>query len=353
MSSGAQRTAALKSFYKTFVQIDPVAATASIDSLHDVGTKMTAAEATVGAVPASGLQYVAGMLIKLPREFVSTHSWDYLSDIFEEWSGIDPGALAQFLDRHPNNELEDYHGALIYNWAEIDPDSARVWLERQPERKEKGLFEPFDALVEGWFEKDHVGAQKYLIAHANEEKMQMAIERVAQASFELSPAEATAFVGRLPNDELKKRALREIARTSDSVPWPNDWTRPPATIANWMLGVPRELRAEALTDVIENWEKQDIQGLNIWFDQLLPELRNQIAIDFCHNLGNNDEELLVPIAMRITDAGARDAALEAFLAQWFSSDDGAQKIEQSRLTDAQKSYLLKLLPRVKKSSTSE
>src|SRR5206468_12344995 len=109
MPSGSQRTAALKSFYKTFVQIDPVSATASIDSLHDVDTKMIAAEATVGAAPASGLQHVAEMLIKLPREFVSTHSWDYLDDIFQEWSSIDPEAVARFLDQHPNNDLENYH----------------------------------------------------------------------------------------------------------------------------------------------------------------------------------------------------------------------------------------------------
>src|SRR6185503_11505370 len=109
MPEGAQKTAALKSFYKTLVQIDPAAASASVDTLSDVDTKMTAAEAMVGTAPASGLQHVAGMLLKLPREFVSTHSWDYLSDIFQEWSAIDPEAMAKFVDKHPNDELKDYH----------------------------------------------------------------------------------------------------------------------------------------------------------------------------------------------------------------------------------------------------
>src|SRR5205814_10291683 len=134
-----------------------------------------------------------------------------------------------------------------------------------------------------------------------------------------------------------------------SVSWPNDWTRPPATVANWMLGVPRKWREEALTKVMENWHEQNSEELHIWLDQLSPQVRNEVATDFCHSLGTNDERLLVPIAMTITDSKTRDAALLEFLQQWFSSDDAARKIQETKLTDAQKSHLLKLLPRVKKS----
>ena len=353
LPDSAQKTAALKSFYKTFVQIDPAAASASIDMLSDVDTKMTAAEAMVGTAPASGLQHVAAMLLKLPREFVSTRSWDYLQDVAYEWSWTDPEALARFFDQHPGNELENYHGELIFNWAQLHPDAARVWLEHQPPPKEKGLSLPFDDLVSGWFEKDPAAAENYLIAHADEEKLQSVIPRIARGAFELSPADALRFINRLPDDELKKQALGEIVHVTDAEPWPNDWHRPPATVANWMLVFPREWRAEALTNVMESWQKQDAHGLDVWLDQLSPEIRNQLVTDFCDNLGTNDEKLLVPIAMKITDANSRDAALERFLAKWFSSEDGAQKVAESDLTDAQKSYLLKLLPRVKKSSTSE
>ena len=347
---GPQRTAALGSFYKTFVQIDPAAASASVDMLGDIDTKLIAAAAMTATAPVSGLSDVAAMLLKLPRERVSTHSWDYLTDVFQEWSAADPEAVARFFDSHPKGELTDYDSTLVYNWARVDPDSARTWLERQDPPIDSPYT--FDSLLGGWFEKDPAGAENYLIAHGGEKKMQEAIRNVASELFFKSRADANGFVNRLPDDNSKKRALEAIAESSHS--WSTDSNPSPAEVADWMLAFPRQLRAKAMTAVLEEWKDKNMQGLNLWLSQLPPAVRDRVALDWCYNFGTYDEEYIVPLVMGVSNRSGRDAALQDFLSKWLpqKSEKAVQTIRDSQLTDAQKKYLTRLFAEMRNSSPS-
>lgn len=341
-----RKIAALTSYYKAFVQLDPVSAVASVDALSDVDTKMIAAEALVGAAPAQALGEVANVLIRLPRDRVSTRWRNYLQDTIEEWSSVDPRAVAQFFDDHPADELEDYAWALAYNWAQVDPNSARAWVEQQPLRDSGS--EPFDSLVVGWFQNDRYGAQNYAIAHADNERFERAVQDVTIETYLISPEEARGFLDRLPNEKLKKAAIFEISRvTSDKREAEiKENERPPDVVADWIVGFPSEdWRGGTMGHVLEIWEAVDPQALTGWVNRFPPETRNQIIAEFCMSAAQTDSRLAVGLGFSITDPNLRESVLSKY-AQSFGNKraEALEGIEKSTLPSEQKKYLVKLLP---------
>ncbi len=102
MPDGPQRNAALSSFYKTFVQIDPHAAAESVAGVHGKYARALAVDAMVGAAPLSAMGEMASMLIKLPPDTARGHVGDLWRDVFYDWSAVDPVAAAHFIEEHPD-----------------------------------------------------------------------------------------------------------------------------------------------------------------------------------------------------------------------------------------------------------
>lgn len=344
MPDGPQKNAALSSFFKTFVQIDPHAAAESVAGLNGTYGKSLAVDAIVGAAPLSAIGEMARMLIKLPSETFRNSRGDLWGDVIYDWSAVDPVAAAQFLEEHPDLST-DRSKTLLSNWAEVDPDAARAWLERQPASVQ--TEDAIVGLVGGWFEHNEANASAFVVAHARDEKFKRVIGNLADSLFHRSPDEARAFLYLLPN-EARGAAVDEIVSMTTGVVLglPEDWQRPPEEVARWLLTLPKELWSETMGHVLENWDRRDAAAVASWINQLPVETRDQVAASYCSASDLRHWEQAIAIGMTIRDATLRAQSLRKAMSNWLpeSREEALVLLKEAALTDAQKEYLATLLP---------
>lgn len=344
MPEGPKRNVVLSSFYKTFVQLDPHAAAESIAGLHKKSSQAIAVIAMVGAVPQSALGEMAEILVKLPPDLFGRGSPNYLDNVISDWSEVDPGAAARFLEANPETSLH-YAGTLVLNWARLDPDEARAWLERQPESIQTEWA--FLSLIDGWFQRDETSALAFTIAHAGEVKFQRAINLAANVLLLRSPEEARTFLLRLPN-EARSLAIREIGMntTGEEFDASKSGTRPAEDIARWILTLPKESWKAGLGIVLDHWESQNAAGFSAWLDQLPPETHDEIVVAYCFSGTNKEPDRAIPLLLAMSDLTRRDQTLREYIADRLppSRDKALLVINKSALSQAQKKYVINLLP---------
>lgn len=346
MPDGPQRNAALSSFFKTFVQIDPRAAAESVAGLHDKDGRYLAVEATVGAAPLSAMGEMANMLIKSPPDTFEGARRDFWGDVIFDWSAVDPVAAAHFLEEHPDASAH-HSPTLLLNWAQVDPDAARVWLERQPASLQ--TEDAITGLIGGWSECDEANAVAFAVAHATEKNFKRAIKSLADNVFQRSPDEARTFLLRLPN-EARVEAISRIVSTTTGIVLglPESWERPPEDVAKWILTLPKESWGEAMEDVLGNWDRREATGLASWIKQLPVETRDRVAADYCSARDLRHPERAIAIGLRITDATLRDQSLRKVMNRWCSTDppdEALALLQKIQLSEAEMQYLVSLLPR--------
>lgn len=344
MPEGPKRSAALSSFYKTFVQLDPHAAAESIAGLQKKDSQRIAVLAMVGAVPQSAMGEMAEMLIKLPRDLFGRGSPDYLGNVIYDWGAVDPSAASRFLEANP--EVAAHHvGGLLINWARLEPEEARVWLEKQPESVQ--TEDAFASLIDGWAQRDETNALAFAVAHAGEEKFRRAINGIAIFLLLRSPEEARTFLLRLPN-EVRNLAVREIGMntTGEEFDASRSGTRPAEDIARWMITLPKESWREGIGTVLDHWQSQNEAGFAAWLNQLPPDTRDEMVITYCFSGIIKEPERAFPLLLAMSDPIRRDQTLREYIADRLppSRDKAALAINQSALSQAQKQYVIKLLP---------
>jgi hypothetical protein len=342
MPDGPKRNAALSSFYKTLVQIDPHAAAESAANLHGEYGRYLAIEATIGAAPLSALEEMANLLIKLPPKTLWGSRRSHWEDVFYDWSAVDPVAVAQFIEEHPDTSA-DRSETLLSNWARVDPDAAKAWMERQPVALQ--TEDAIEGLVGGWFDRDEANALAFVVAHASEGTFKRAIDDLANNLFQRSPDEARTFLLRLPN-EARGAAISQIVSITTGVVLgrPENWERQPEEMAKWILTLPQESWGEAMQEVLGNWG--DENGIAGWINQLPVETRDQVAADYCSMNSLGHPEQAIVIGLSITDATLREQSLRKLMNQWplNSPEEAHALLEEIPLSDAQRKYLTSLLP---------
>jgi hypothetical protein len=344
MPDGPQKNAALSSFFKTFVQIDPPAAAESVAGLKDTYGKALAVDAIVGAAPLSAIGEMARMLIKLPAGTFRDSRGDLWGDVIYDWSAVDPVAAAQFLEEHPDLSAERSR-TLLSNWAEVDPDAARAWLERQPASVQ--TEDAIVGLVGGWFERDEANALAFVVAHAREENFKRVIGHLADSLFHRSPDEARAFLFLLPNEARNAAVDRIVSMTTGVVlGLPEGWQRPPEEMASWLLTLPKELWNETMGHLLENWDRRDAAAVASWINQLPVETRDLVAASYCSASDLRYREQAIAIGLTITDATLREQSLRMAISNWLpdSREEALAVLKDAELSDAQKEYLATLLP---------
>jgi hypothetical protein len=338
-----RRTAILSSFYKTFVQLDPQAAAKSIAGLQKKHSQFIALSAMVGAVPQSAIGEMARMLVKLPYDVFPRRSPDYLGNVIYDWSAVDPGAAARFLEENPEAS-ENHAGSLLSNWARLEPEEARAWLERQPESVQTETA--FDGLIMAWFQRDETKASAFAVAHGGEEKFKQAINDIAFVLMLRSPDEARTFLLRLPN-EARSIAIQAIGMftTAEKFDASIGSMRPAEDIARWIITLPKESWRKGLGTVLDHWESQNAAGFSAWLQQLPPETRDEIVTTYCFSGVSKELDRALPLLLAMTDPTRRDQTLREYLAGRLppSHDKAVWAINQSALSQAQKKYVTNLL----------
>ena len=134
MAEGPRRTAAIRTYYKSLVQIDPAIALAAVAQIKEKWIQQQAESALLTTAPESIWGDLAEFFetVPFPRD-----SWE---NPIRNWSRVDPVAVSHFIENHPKNLAKDERDddrviTLLGEWAEIDPTAAKEWLDADPSRQ--------------------------------------------------------------------------------------------------------------------------------------------------------------------------------------------------------------------------
>jgi hypothetical protein len=243
MSEGPRRTAALKTYYKSLVQIDPAIALAAVAQIKEKWIQEQAAAALLTTAPESSWGDLAEFFetVPFPRD-----SWE---SPIRNWSRVDPVAVSHFIENHPKKLAKDEQDddrviTLLGEWAEIDPSAAKDWLDADPVRQTE---EALTTWVMGFAEHDRPAAANFLIAHATEENFTEAIRRFSYGLFLDARDQMMSFVFQLPTEQAH-RAVQNVADKTAAffIHDPGDYQRPPAEVAPWLVTLPTEFWTGAI-----------------------------------------------------------------------------------------------------------
>ena len=266
----SQRRAAIPAFYRIMVQLNPEEA-ASLAMQSKVGNSVAAI--MINAAPDRAFPFLGEMAVKFARNWPPP-----VVELIGRWSRVDPLGASQFLDSHPEKAEENELYLLLANWSAIDFNSAKAWLDGRPANQQNAYA--MRGLLTGWAMSDRHAASEFLIAHANEEKFQGAFEEVSKYLFRTAPDEARAFVFRLPNDEIKHGAIRNMLDFG-MLYSSSFWKFSPAVKTAWLGSLPPDLSREHLSDMGEAWRDGDAADFRAWADSMPRDRRDLAVSGYC------------------------------------------------------------------------
>ena len=351
MAEGPRRTAALKTYYKSLVQIDPAIALAAVAQIKEKWIQEQASAALLTTAPESSWGDLAEFFetIPFPRD-----SWE---NPIRNWSRVDPVAVSHFIENHPKKLGKDERDddrviTLLGEWAEIDPSAAKVWLDADPSRQTE---EARTTWVMGFAEHDRPAAASFLIAHATEEDFAEAIQRFSYGLFLDARNEMQSFIFQLPPEQARM-AVGNVAETTAGfyLHASEGYQRPPAEVANWLVTLPTDFWKGAMGKIIGTWLLFDAPPAIRWVEQMAPRERDIALADLCrapeeHQFGGRPEEVvanIVQLGLNISDPKVRDESLATALRHLAYTDDDRQAaIEALPIAKDEKKYLRHLLHR--------
>jgi hypothetical protein len=345
MAEGPRRTAAIRAFYKSLVQIDPAIALAAVAQIKEKWIQQQAASALLTTAPESIWGDLAEFFetVPFPRD-----SWE---NPIRNWSRVDPVAVSHFIKNHPKklakDEQDDYRViTLLGEWAEIDPSAAKEWLDADPARQTE---EARTTWVMGFAEHDRPAAASFLIAHATEEDFAEAIRRFSYGLFLDARDQMMGFVSQLPPDQ-ERMAVSNVAETTAGffLHASEGFQRPPAEVADWLVTLPTDFWTGSMGKVIGTWLLFDAPPAIRWVEQMAPRERDIALADLCrapedHQFGGQPEEVvakIIQLGLKISDPKVRDESLAFALPHLAYSDEDRQAaIEALPITKEEKVYL--------------
>lgn len=353
MPDAPARSAALRSFYKMFIQLDPVGAVDSIDRLHDKRLAMAAIDVCIPAAPPVALPGLARLIASMPEDVIEEYDYsdDLLRFVIIKWSGVDPVAASQFLADYRGFYRGHYAECLVRNWAALDPESAREWMEQgwqeaEHDTEDRGAPADFEtAWVRGLFENDRRAALDF-IARNQGFVSDRAVETVAYTMFLESADSARAFADELTMMQAKAFALDGVASAADRWKYNDgaDAKRSPEFVANWLLQFPPEARTRAIERVLQTWSWMEAQQPLAWISGLPADIRYAVAAAYPSPVAKDVEEQIRLIAA-LPDPRLRDTIFQRVMPQLkYERTKALAALERVALPPEQKSRVAKLIP---------
>jgi hypothetical protein len=339
MPRGPRQRAAVTAYYKSLIQVNPRAAIEAVFRAQNLNMREVALDALTKAAPESIWGDLAEMMLHLPYP---KHT-NVGEDIIWNWSRVDPVAASQFITTHPRPGEDGRLYSLLYNWGAIDPLAARDWVEADLSRQTKDAIR---SLVSGWDDTDRAAAVQYVLANASRPNFQDAINDLAYDFVRRAKDQATSLILLLPPEEAKI-ALQHIADQTTHVILgvSEDYQRPPAEVARWMITLPPELSNDAIGDVAGEWFRRDAAGATSWLDQLQPSLRDATIASFCRTRNVDLAQEVITLGQSITDHKLRDSALGQFARSLRDTrEESVEAVNELPISDEEKAYLLQVMP---------
>jgi hypothetical protein len=362
------RHAALVSFFKTLIHVNPSLTSELISNLKK-DDRWPALYAIRDASPPRGMQAVADVLLSFDRMEISSCSWDMLRETLDEWGRNDPLALKQFLETHRDRDVDRYFPKLVRNWAAYDPEAAQEWMIAQvqqhppPPEGDENLGDGWTSTVgematswiEGFLENDPDAAVNYILEHAADPSVRAAIDSVAGDLFSISPDRARDFLNRLPLEQ-RLAALEGVARQANGfVPSDaRDNMTSPRFVAEWMLKSFPENWQGPFELVLREWKYGNAQELFAWMADLPASTRETAIGRFPTYVSDDKPNEDFDLIMQARDPIVRDGLLEVLAREaTFNGKALLGVLEKSALSPSQRAHLASLIPPEKSVSGSE
>lgn len=353
------RYAALVSFFKTLIHVNPRLTTELISRLNK-DDRWPAMYAIRDVSPPRGMQAIAEVLLSFDRIEISSCSWDMLRETLDEWGRNDPLALKEFLETHRDQDVDRYFPKLLRNWAAYDPEAAQKWMreiiQNHPppppddttmasERWTEMTSEMGIAWIEGFLENDRDAAINYVLEHIAEPIVADAVNAFAGDLFIMSPDQARDFLSRLPREQ-QLAGLNGISLKADRTVLSNapDNTTSPRFIAEWILKSFPD-NSERFDWVLGEWKYADSQEMFAWMAELPASTRAAVVRRFHTYVSNDEPSEDFDLIMQARNPVVRDGLLET-LARNATSNGKALLgvLEKSALPPSQKAHLAALIP---------
>jgi hypothetical protein len=357
------KCAAITTFFKTLIQVNPPAAKKMILELKE-DSRWVAMMAIKDAAPPRAMKEVVEILLTYDVGEISSCSFNFLASAFEEWSRNDPVAVKQYLEERRSEEMVSYFGDLVRNWAAYDPESARNWMMQQFEgrppllkwkdgesrtQEESAWGYASEGMVRGWaegfFENDRATALNYLLAH-DDEITAKAIPDVVAAVFAESPEEARVFILRLPA-KRQAEALGGVTGTADRFVYKDgdDVIRSPEFVANWMLQFPSEVWSENIEQVLREWSFRNTPEVLAWIGNLPADTQSTVVTHYDFYPSSDSAEKDFNLVMDVPNLALRRQLLERLMQQAKGARTAVlASLEKTQLPDVEKARLAALIP---------
>lgn len=338
---GPRRTAALAAFYKLMVQFDPVWAANSACEIKDKETQDLALESVTSAAPGFALKDIATLFLKLPAD--PSDYRKYLEEVISDWVPLDPPAVAQFYDEHPEIAEHGLNRDLITSWAAIDPGTAKEWLDAH-----RYAGDEIADFIMGWYLNNSRAATDYAVEHAEELAPTAGLGNLLSALYSDSKEEAKKFIEHLPNDELRHKAFRGLKVNFGTAEETGEPDLTPRAMADWMTQFPPAYWREHLSGVLGYWNDGPPQEVFSWIEQQPAEIRGAVAAEYKKPTGKDTVET-VNAVLQFARIDLRDQLLAAMFQN--SPGDTSQmmnEITNSSLSAEQKRNVLEIAAKVER-----
>jgi len=356
---GTRRNAALKSFYKIWAELDPIAALNGLEEIQDKRMQSPAFDAAADAAADSALPAFAELQSRLGYR---TNSFSGRA-ILARWAAADPPGVAQFLETHPQTNA-GFFMDVTYNWANSDPEKAAEWFTnlkmpamndpRYPRAEDRRRLEAARGLLEAWVEKDTRGAAAFAATRAQDPDITKALGEFTGALFIKSHDQAAAFILSLPDENSQRAALTEISNYIGGKPFilreggddeePEDPEIPAEDVPAWLVSLPPNVWIDKVGEIFQGWSQADSAGAEGWLRSLPSDMRSKAIVNFAGSASAEQAPRVFELITLIEDANSRRGALGNFVANLSDNPlDARNKIAHLSITDRQKQILLRLI----------
>jgi hypothetical protein len=324
---GTIKTAAIKTFYKIWVELDPEAAIQAVTQIHDKKIQGLASQAVVSAAADSALPLVVELEDRLG------HDLNYFSgsSVLFRWATSDPEAVSRFLADHSMIGSSPYFD-VASSWAAVDPAKAAEWFEglnlpplhnpKSPRQKDERRNNAARGLLLSWVAKDAAGAANYVSAHASDPEISKTLAEFCYALCSRSREQASTFIRSLPNETDQRAALATVFEYLGD-PWvlreggdeeePPEPEIPKEEIPTWLAALPQRLWIDKAGSMFSRWESTDPAGADAWLRTLPPETRSKAVVYYISYATREDATRVHELAKNIADPKLRNETLQQFV----------------------------------------
>jgi len=241
------------------------------------------------------------------------------------WAQHDPAAVAAEISRNRDRWDGDTIKAMALSWSKMDPRAAMAWIDGLPKADQEAAWSRFRLDVR------QLGTDATLELLSAVPSEQRRAEMASQIASELArenPRAAMAWAERLPEGELRTRALRPAL---DQLAASN-----PVEAVGYVASLPAgDGRTDLLRRAVASWAVRDTDAAMAWTRQLPAGWeRDEVFSEAARGLREFDLARAARLSEMIDNVGTRHHVIQEIAGQWARTDGAAAAQWLGQMPDA-------------------